>query len=217
MPKFEQRPKKGERPRSSEALVAVTKSAKCSVCQHDHREAIDRAIVSGTSYSEVARLFELGRKAISNHAKEHLSFNDAALQKIIEREASIHGATVEEGVQGAMRRRVLLESYLAKAMQDLVDGEVEIEPKDVVQIVGLLDKLDHDSADPQIEEIQLQFNSILQAINELIPGDMKDKISQRAKEIAQAEGYGLNTIEPTPIAKIPETIEATGKETDDAG
>lgn len=193
--------------------IPQTVSKRCTVCQHEYRAAIDRAIVSGTPHTDVAETFGVSRKGVGNHAKEHLSINDASLQRIIEREARLQGQVAEEGVQGAIRRRVLLESYLDSAMQGIVDGVVRVDPKDAVNIVALLDKLDNEASAQAVDEIRLQFNAILQAINELIPGELKEKVSERAKDIARSEGYGLKSIEPEISDKpIPETIDAEVEE-----
>lgn len=45
---------------------------KCSICSHPDRGEIDRAIVSGGSYRDIARRFGVSRSAIERHAKAHV-------------------------------------------------------------------------------------------------------------------------------------------------
>jgi hypothetical protein len=44
----------------------------CSVCGHDQRDVIERALVSGMSYRDIAGQFALSRNAVHRHATSHL-------------------------------------------------------------------------------------------------------------------------------------------------
>jgi hypothetical protein len=46
--------------------------ALCKICSHDRREAIDRAILAGTSLRMVARSFNIARTATQRHASNHV-------------------------------------------------------------------------------------------------------------------------------------------------
>lgn len=55
---------------------------KCSVCQHAHRQQIERALASGTlSIRGAATYFEVGREPLRRHVRGHLSpaMRDAVL------------------------------------------------------------------------------------------------------------------------------------------
>ncbi len=45
---------------------------KCSVCFHDQRAAIDRALVRGQAYRNVSERFGISLGALNRHSKEHL-------------------------------------------------------------------------------------------------------------------------------------------------
>lgn len=203
MPEFKKRPKQGEKPKAqaSDQLPQIIES-RCKVCKHEDRRAIDRLIAAGTSYSEIERLFEVDRRSVSNHAQKHLRYEEGAIRRIIEREAERLSENYEAGVQGALARRVYLESALKQAQDDLLNGEVTVEPKDAVNIVGMLEQMDSETNSVIVDEIKMQFNAILTAINEVIPPDLQKKIAKRAKEIAEADGQ--------PIAMVfqPQEIEA---------
>jgi hypothetical protein len=50
--------------------------ALCKICSHDRREAIDRAILAGTSLRMVARTFNIARTATQRHASNHVHAAD---------------------------------------------------------------------------------------------------------------------------------------------
>jgi hypothetical protein len=54
--------------------------AVCTICAHPERDAMDRAIVSGTSYRGVAAQWHVGREAVRRHAIRHLSAALAAVR-----------------------------------------------------------------------------------------------------------------------------------------
>lgn len=45
---------------------------RCTVCDHEQREAIDAAIVGGGSSREIGALFRVSRHAVERHAQNHL-------------------------------------------------------------------------------------------------------------------------------------------------
>lgn len=141
----------------------------------------------GTGYSEISRVFggEIDRRSISNHKAKHLSFQDAAVRRIIEHEIQEAQDSVEDGVQGMVERRVYARTALRKAFESLLAGDVTVEPKDALALSQYLDKLDTQTEGSQIEEIQVQFNAFVTAIRELVPGQFPAIIA-RTKEIVGA-------------------------------
>ncbi|OPL09442.1 MAG: hypothetical protein AVO38_10975 [delta proteobacterium ML8_D] len=45
----------------------------CTICSHEQRLEIDRAIVQGQSYTKIANDFGVGAQAVRSHAQNHLS------------------------------------------------------------------------------------------------------------------------------------------------
>lgn len=214
MPEFKKRPKNGEKPKGSsqsggDQLPQIVES-RCKVCKHQDRRAIDRLIAAGTSYTEIERLFEVDRRSVSNHAQKHLRYEEGAIRRIIEREAERLSENYEKGVQGALARRVYLESALKQAQEDLLSGEITVEPKDAVNIVGMLEQMDAETNAVIVDQIRMQFNAILTAINEVIPPELQKKIAKRAKEIAESDGQ-----ESIAIEFEPQVIEAKVVKEDD--
>lgn len=51
----------------------------CTICEHPDREAMEDALVAGTSYRAVAAEWHVGRESVRRHAQRHLSAALAAL------------------------------------------------------------------------------------------------------------------------------------------
>jgi len=54
---------------------------KCTICEHKHRKKIDKALVDGVSYRDIAGRFNVSRTTLSRHKKEHLPRNLARGKK----------------------------------------------------------------------------------------------------------------------------------------
>lgn len=78
----------------------------CTVCTHDDREAVDAALLSGTSLRDIARRYDLSKDAVARHRRGHLSPALATVQA--QREADT-GQTAAERVEGlyAKAHRIL--------------------------------------------------------------------------------------------------------------
>lgn len=191
MPDFSKKPRppnKDDDDDGDKNLLVVPEAwvePRCHVCNSKYRRAIDRMVALGTNYSEISRFFggEVDRRSISSHAKKHLNYEDAAIRRIIEREAAEAQEDAEEGIQGALTRRVYLNAALQKALEGLLRGNTSVEPKDAVQIIQLLDKLDSQTEGAAIDELRLQFNAFVQAIREICAPDEWQKILDRTREL----------------------------------
>lgn len=158
---------------------------RCSVCQHAKRFLIDKHLVKGTSFSEIGRTFGLDRRAVSNHYRNHLNLEDAAITRIIEREASLLDEDFEEGVKGILARRVYLETALKKAQEALVNGDITVEPKDAVAIIEKLDKLENESSEAALAKLKIELGAYIQAMKEVVPSDMWGDIEERMYQLVQ--------------------------------
>lgn len=188
MPKFDPRQRKpqggGNLPVPRDAIPGIVEP-RCHVCKSNMRKAIDRLIAGGTNYSEIGRLFSIDRRSISNHAKEHLGWEEAAVRRIIEHEARAAEEDLEEGIKGVLTRRVYLNVGLQKALDALLNGDVTVEPKDALAIIQHLDKLESQTEGAAIDELRVQFNAFVQAIREICPPEQWQKILDRTKELLE--------------------------------
>jgi hypothetical protein len=161
---------------------------RCKVCSSDFAKAVDRMIALGTSHSEIARIFDISRSSIGRHAKNHLNYEEAAVRQIIAREAEEAQADIEEGISGALARRVYIDVAIQKGFESLINNEAPIEVKDVATLIQLKEKMDSEYGGAALDEIKTQFNAIVQAVREVAPQEMWEKIAIRARELAETPG-----------------------------
>lgn len=189
MPKFNKPEYQDNKPEKVKVKTPVLhRDARCNVCSSDFAKAIDRMIALGTSYSEISRIFGINRQSIGRHAKNHLNYEEAAIRQIIARETEEAQANIEEGVQGAIARRVYIDVAIQKGFEALLNNEVPIEVKDVATLIQLKEKMDGDHEGAALDEVKTQFNAFVQAIREVAPPEMWEKILGRTKELLQTPG-----------------------------
>lgn len=171
---------------------------RCKVCTSKYRHAIERLIALGTNYSEIERTFahEIPRRSISSHAKDHLSYEQAAIREIIEHEAQQVQANHEEGVKGAVMYRSYLSAALKRAWDDLIEGNARIDPAVAIQIIQQMDKFDKESKSAAVDELRFQFNCFMEAVRRVVPRDMWEQIAVETQKTAdraqeEIEGYAL--------------------------
>jgi hypothetical protein len=170
------------------ATPLTYRDIRCKVCSSDFGKAIDRMIALGTSHSEIARIFDISRSSIGRHAKNHLNYEEAAVRQIIAREAEEAQANIEEGISGALARRVYIDVAIQKGFESLINNETPIEVKDVATLIQLKEKMDSEYGGAALDEIKTQFNAIVQAVREVAPQEMWEKIAIRARELAETPG-----------------------------
>lgn len=152
---------------------------RCLVCTSKFRHAIERMIALGTNYSEIERTFgtEVPRRSISRHAKEHLSYEQAAIREIIEHEARQVQVNHEDGVKGRVMWRSYLSAALKRAWDDLIEGNARIDPAVAIQIIQQMDKFDKESSSAAMEELRLQFDAFMEAVKRVVPREMWEEIA----------------------------------------
>jgi rubredoxin len=173
--------------------------ARCKVCAlaPDKRKMVERlAIMPNVPFTEIEATFEVPRRSISNHVKNHASYDEAAMRRLIEQEAEALQVDSEEGVKGALSRRVFLSAYIQKSLDALLHGDMELTGKDAMNAILLQDKLDQASGGAALDEIHMQFQAFLQAFREVSqfdidaianPQDLQKLIYDRTKDILGRE------------------------------
>lgn len=172
---------------------------RCDCCKSPYRQFIDTLLIKGGhSYVEIAKKVPgpplegggykaLDRRSVSNHAKHHLGFADAAMRAILEDEAERAGKNYEEAVTGAITHRGTLEVALRKAHEDIINGTTTVEPRDLIKIVELSQKMDDQTAQVQVDEYRAQLNAFIRAIQRNVPREKWEKIAADAKSIYAGE------------------------------
>jgi Psq-like protein len=118
----------------------------CTICKHLERDAIDRAIVSGKSQRQLARIFNVSRDSILRHSRQHvpvtiaksedatvLAHADDLVGQIsrLEEEATRLQAVAEQSGEvraaiAALRERTRLTELRAKVAGELKPPQVNI-------------------------------------------------------------------------------------------
>jgi hypothetical protein len=177
---------------AAEAAVAppIVAVATCHVCQSPHRDWIERKLVQGHNYKSIAESIPDGsvsRKSIANHYKEHLAVDARAMRALLEEEASNLGQNVEEGVRGALTLRGMTEVLIRKAFHDAQDGLTTVEPRDMIQMIKLLNELNSSSGTAAVEEARLAIELFKEALqNVLLKGEQDVVEREQGIEILMA-------------------------------
>jgi hypothetical protein len=163
---------------------------RCAVCKSTFRRTIDQLLVMGVSFAEIARQFEqegVTRRGLSNHKRKHLSVEQAAVRQIIEEKARQIGEDVENTRSLLLTRKGYMEVAMMKSYQAILDGTLTPEPRDIVHMIALMEKMEKDSSAAQVDEMLRDFNAFSQAVREVVGKDDYDKILYRFKRILEQE------------------------------
>lgn len=163
---------------------------RCDTCQHPYRDFIETMLIKGHPYKTIADRVNppVDRRSISNHYKNHMDLQDAALRSILEEEAKIQGRNFEEGVQDAITKRAVLEIALRKGYEDIVNGITTVEPRDLIQIAKTLGDMDSHQHAVGLDELRSQVQIFIQAIKDVCDVDTQAAIGQRVKQLRTREG-----------------------------
>jgi hypothetical protein len=179
---------------------------RCRVCTSPHRNLVDAMLAKGVmNYSQIAAKVPdkdgklLDRRSISNHDKNHLGIQDEAIRRLLVAEAEVAQQDYEEGVKGALTRRGALEVLLAKGFDDIVSGRIDLEAKDMLAVITMLEKMDEATTTAQVEFMKAQVAAFTQAIKDEIDNrDIWDRIYQRMRVNLQRDGYDVGA-DPTEV------------------
>lgn len=163
---------------------------RCSVCKSRFRRTIDQLLVMGVPFAEIARQFEtegINRRSLSNHKRRHLSIEQAAIRQVIEEKAKQIGEDVDHTRRSLLTRKGYMEIAMMKSYQGIIDGTIVPEPRDVVHMIALMEKMEKDTTSAQVDEMMRDFNAFTQAVKEVAPPDMYDKILYNFKKILEQE------------------------------
>lgn len=152
---------------------------RCSVCKSRYRRTIDQLLVMGVPYSEVARQFEeegIERRSLANHKRRHLNVEHAAIRQVIEEKARQIGEDVDNGKRFLLTRKGYMEVAMMKSFQAIVDGTLTPEPRDVVHMISLMEKMEKDTTINQVDEMIRDFNAFTQAVQANVPKELYEKI-----------------------------------------
>ncbi len=180
---------------SSQGAPPVPFESRCHVCTSPHRKFIEGLLVSGQhSYVWIQENVpgpegrKIDRRSIANHANKHMGYQDAAIRAILEEEARQAAQSYEEGVRGAITHRGVLEVALRRAYQDILDGVSTVEPRDMVQIITTLQKMDQERETVAVNELRAQVQAFIAAIKAETSPEQWERIFERFQRTMADEG-----------------------------
>lgn len=157
---------------------------RCSICKSRFRRTIDQLLTMGVPFAEVARQFEeegIERRSLSNHKKRHLNIEHAAIRQVIEEKARQMGEDIDNGRRLLLTRKGYMEVAMMKSFQAIVDGTLTPEPRDVVHMIALMEKMEKDTTASQVDEMLRDFNAFTQAVQANVPKELYAKILEEFK------------------------------------
>jgi hypothetical protein len=164
--------------------------ARCHVCQSPYRDFIEEALVKGHSYERIAKKLppdpdgdSVSSRSISNHFKEHMDLQRQAIREELEEEARAISQNVEAGALGAKTDRGILKVLVAKGFDDVIRGVSTVEPKDLIQIIKLLNELNNNASTSRAEENEVALRTFVRAIENVCPPEMIKLIVTEAERI----------------------------------
>jgi hypothetical protein len=97
-----------------------------------------------------------------------------------------------------------MEVAMMKSYQSILDGTVVPEPRDVVAMISVMEKMEKDTASVQVDEMMRDFNAFTQSVKEVVGPDMYDRILGKFKNILEQERMVLDHFSDSP--KVIETL-----------
>jgi hypothetical protein len=163
---------------------------RCHVCQSSYREFIEESLVKGHSYERIAKRIppdesgkKIDRRSISHHFKEHMDLQRTAIREELEEEAKALQQNVEQGALGAKTDRGILKVLVAKGFDDVIRGVSTVEPKDLIQIIKLLNELNNNASTTRAEENEIALRTFVRAIENVCSPETIKMIVTEAERI----------------------------------
>lgn len=162
----------------------------CHVCKSPYRDFIEEALVRMHPYERIAEKLppddnghKIDRRSIAHHAKEHMDLQRTAIREELEEEARAAGQNIEAGVQGAKTDRGILKVLVAKGFDDVIRGIATVEPKDLIQMIKLLNELNTNASTARAEENEIALRTFVRAIENICEPEQIKRIVAEAERI----------------------------------
>jgi hypothetical protein len=168
---------------------------RCRVCRNDGvRRKVNDLLATGASYAMVVRTLDddnaeldncdrVTIDSVRNHCARHFPVQNVAkatYREILERRAQENQVDFVEGVATAITPMAFLETVMAKSYEALVDSDTTVDVNTgIIAASRLQSILDSRAAQPNLLEISVQVNRIVDAVRTTVPQAMWDDILQR--------------------------------------
>lgn len=195
--------KKDDKPKRNYGVVEIV-NKQCRICMSPDRYEIEKLIAYGMSQREVLRQFEqLGQKfnknSMSNHVRKHMTLRKAVVRRIVEQQAAKQFENIEEVAGTLLTTRGILEVMRQKGAEQIIDGNTHVEPETLLKVMGQLDVLDSSEESEKLQEMMVELNCLLRAVQSTVPEGVWQQITKQFQiNLDQARGRAA---EPTPTPK----------------
>lgn len=168
---------------------------RCKVCTSEFRVFIERELVKGmASVTAIAESIPIGhngekidRRSISNHAKKHMAIGDAVVRAQLEEEADLLKQNYQEGVQGALTTRGVLKVLIGKTYEDVLNGVVTAEVRDLIQMIKLVNEMETDTAQVKSDEAESTLRIFVRAVANVCDDETRARLQSEVKRLRQMD------------------------------
>lgn len=176
-------------------MLPMKAEPRCNICKSASRQLVDKLIVSGFSYIDIAeelvardqefqgKELDTVRKNVERHAKRHVNVREKAMRQIIERRAMEQGILIDEATGNLTTGRALLDNIIVRANEMIADPDQRVKFADAIEAVKMLEDVQKSEYLAQVESMQKQVWAISQAVKEMIPEDLVGPLVKRAEEL----------------------------------
>ncbi|MCU1701379.1 MAG: hypothetical protein JWR34_7442 [Mycobacterium sp.] len=182
----------------SVALTARTSfhlEPRCRVCRNDPaRLKVNNLLASGASYAMVVRRLgddnarldkcdQVTIDSVRNHCARHFPVQSAAqatYREILERRARENQVDFVEGVATAITPMAFLETVMAKSYEALVESDTAVDVSTGIIAASRLQAIvDTRAGQPNLLQMRVEVNRLIDAVRLTVPEQMWDDILQR--------------------------------------
>lgn len=168
---------------------------RCKVCTSEYRVYIERQLVKGMvslsalaeSIPEDANGEKIDRRSISNHSKKHMAIDDAVVRAQLEEEADLLKQNYREGVQGALTSRGVLKVLIGKTYEDVINGVVTAEVRDLIQMIKLVNEMESNSSQVKGDEAETSLRIFIRAVKNVCDDETNQKIVNEVRRLRQMD------------------------------
>lgn len=172
---------------------------RCAVCTAtpERRKWIEQQLIKAHGYLSIARQIaepngdrsiDSWRKSIEGHAKKgHMPIDRSVIRAELEAEADLLKQDYNEGIKGALTLRGMLNVMVRKAYEDYVNGMTTMEPKDLVQMVKLMNEMNTSESTIKGEETEAALRIFVRAIQNVLPKEQQVQLAEESRRLRQLD------------------------------
>lgn len=175
-------------------MPPVITEPRCDVCTHPYRTYIEWCLTKGYRYQTISNTVppnddgkKPSRKSISNHYQEHMKIEETVIRHEIEEEAERLGHSVSDGVGRLLTERGILKTLIQKAYDDAQDGKIEIQTRDLIQMLKLYREIEDKSSNLKTEQVELYLDIFRRAAQNIFTAEQQKALSNEIRRLREEE------------------------------